>query len=404
MLGAAALLVCVALFAAQTWRIIDAIGHVQESAVVPLPTPKSRGPSLSPTAAEVTPAPGRSGRVAEREPSAAEEVGPREDLDSVAATGPSDAPARATDSQSNVEVAGALLGAGVHRGDPGRAEVWDGKTELNILVLGVDRRPEGGDQNADVVILARLDLINQTLRSVSIPRDLLVDIPGGGQDRVNSAFNYGAMADPQNPAAGPGMVRDTIEQNFGIPIDGYVLVDFNGFTGVVDALGGIDVTVPKAIHDPAYPRPDYTTEVVDFAVGRQHMNGDRALKYARTRNADSDDERRDRQMQVLLALFERGKRLHSIARADQLILALGNAVQTSFGLEQQLLLARLAYQMDRGNIDMATLGQPLVAPGTTDAGAWVYIGDPVDVRSFVQQTLGVAGSAAGDDGTRATVP
>lgn len=396
MVAAATLLVCVALFAAQTWRIIDAIGHVQESAVVPLPTPEHRRAPVAMT--DQTSPSSRPGIVAERDTTVAPaSVTAKGDQSADAAGGSEGAP-------SNVDVAGAILGAGLDRGDPGRSEVWRGKSELNILVLGVDRRPDGGDQNADVIILARLDLVHQTLRSVSIPRDLLVDIPGVGQDRVNSAFNYGAVADPDDPAAGPGMVRDTIEHDFGVPIDGYVLVDFNGFTGVVDALGGIDVTVPKAIHDPAYPRPDYTTEVVDFAAGKQHMDGDRALKYARTRNADSDDERRDRQLQVLLALFDRGKSLHSMARANQLILAFGDAVQTSFGLDQQLLLARLAYQMDRGSIEMVTLGPPLVAPGTTDAGAWVYVGDTAALRGFVQESLGVVSTAAGDDGTQATVP
>lgn len=398
MIGAATFLVCVAIFAAQTWRIIDAIGRVQESAVVPLPTQDARPAMIDPSRA-TTPVsrPAKPGIVADA---------------STTTTVSGDSPAGrinqtpragSTDAPSNLDVAGAILGAGLERGDPGRAETWHGKTTLNLLVLGVDRRPEGGDQNADVIILARLDLIHQRLRAVSIPRDLLVDIPGVGQDRVNSAFNYGALAQPDDPAAGPGMVRDTIEQDFGVPIDGYVLVDFDGFTGVVDALGGIDVRVPKAIHDPAYPRPDYTTEVVDFAAGKQHMNGDRALKYARTRNADSDDERRDRQVQVLLALFDRGQRLHSIARADQLILALGDAVQTSFALDEQLLLARLAYQMDRSNIELVTLGQPLVTPGTTDYGAWVYIGDPTALRAFVQESLGLVRSAA-DGSTSATAP
>ncbi len=396
MVAAATLLVCVALFAAQTWRIIDAIGHIQESAVVPLPTPDHRRAPRATT--DQMSLSNRPGIVAEHDTTVGLASGTSKgDKSGDVAGGSGGAP-------SNVDVAGAILGEGLSRGDPGRSEVWSGKSELNILVLGVDRRPDGGDQNADVIILARLDLVNQTLRSVSIPRDLLVDIPDVGQDRVNSAFNYGAVADPGDPAAGPGMVRDTIEHDFGVPIDGYVLVDFDGFTGVVDALGGIDVTVPKAIHDPAYPQPDYTTEIVDFAAGKQHMDGDRALKYARTRNADSDDERRDRQVQVLLALFDRGKSLHSVSRADQLILAFGDAVQTSFGLDQQLLLARLAYQMDRGKIEMVTLGPPLVAPGTTDAGAWVYVGEPAALRAFVQESLGIVSTAARDDGTQATVP
>ena len=129
-------------------------------------------------------------------------------------------------------------------GDPGKSQVWGGKTAINLMVLGVDKRPDGGDQNADVIIIAHVDLASHKVAAVSIPRDLLVEIPGVGQDKINSAYNYGIKADPQSKVAGVAKMRDTLESVFGVYLDGYIMVDFNGFTDVIDAMGGVVIDVP----------------------------------------------------------------------------------------------------------------------------------------------------------------
>ena len=278
------------------------------------------------------------------------------------------------DNPSAFDIVRNVVGAGMDSGDPGTSDVWNGKTSLTILVVGLDRRPDGGDQNADVIMIAQLDLINKTVRAVSLPRDLLVQIPNIGYDKINSAYNYGIKANPNDPVAGIAMVRDTVEYNFGIPIDEYVLIDFNGFKDVIDATGGIDINVPYDITDDEYPTEDYNIESVHFAAGPMHMDGETALKYVRTRHADSDDQRRERQLQVLQALFDQGKSAGSINKIDNMILALGGSAQTSFTLEQQLTLARLALQLDSSEIILSSLAPPLFrrdtpnqAPGSTPA-------------------------------------
>jgi LCP family protein required for cell wall assembly len=281
-----------------------------------------------------------------------------------------------------------LVGAGLDDGDPGLNEAWGGAETINILVVGVDRRPDGGDQNSDVIIIAQLDLVDRELRGVSIPRDLLVEIPGIGYDKINSAYNYGVLANPDDPAAGVSMLRDTVEYNFGIPIDHYVMIDFDGFVRVVDSVGGIEVFVPEDLYDPAYPTDDYGTEEIFFPAGVNEMDGELALKYVRTRHQDSDDGRRQRQIDVILAILEKGKSLGSISRIDDLIFALGDSAQTSFDLEQQLLLARLALQMDEANIVLQTLAPPLIWAGTLEStGAWVYTGDWGPIVAFVQEAV-----------------
>ena len=302
---------------------------------------------------------------------------------------------------SRFDILQQVIGAGLDDGDPGLHEVWDGAQTINILVIGVDRRDDGGDQNSDVIIIAQLDLVDKQLRAVSIPRDLLVEIPGIGWDKINSAYNYGVEADPENPVAGVSKLRDTVEYSFGIPIDHYVMIDFDGFVDVVDSVGGIAVEVPEDLYDPEYPTADYGIEEIFFPAGVNQMDGETALKYVRTRHQDSDDGRRQRQLDVILAIFEKGKSLGSINRIDDLIFALGGSAQTSFELEEQLVLARLALQLDTSNITTLTLAPPLIWPGTIEAtGAWIYTGEWAPIVAFVQEAVnGTSGSEPADIGS-----
>ena len=154
-------------------------------------------------------------------------------------------------------------------------------------------------------------------------------------------------------------MRDTLESVFGVYLDGYIMVDFNGFTDVIDAMGGVVIDVPTQIVDDQYPTENYGTEVVRFMPGRQLMDGDRALKYVRTRHQDSDDGRRERQLQVLRAMFDKAKSFGSISNGFDIITALGDSVQTSFYLEQQLTLAAdSGYSMDDGDIQLNQPGRP----------------------------------------------
>jgi LCP family protein required for cell wall assembly len=409
------------LIAVQGYRILDAIGEAQGAAVVPLPTRSARtsgtaGHRFAPTptdpvgaaAAEPTPAPaatedanrptpvtddgtsGPAGTAPPPTPTAPSPPTPAAALPAEPATTSVGETVQTDDGDTSaLEVLQQLAIAGTSHSDPGQDDVWQGRESITILVLGVDRRASGGDQNADVIIIARLDLRTKQVLAVGIPRDLLVEIPGYGPGKINGAYNLGVKANPDDPVAGVALMRDTVEDNFGVTIDHYVLVDFEGFTDVVDAVGGVDVAVPEQIRDDNYPTEDFGTEVVVFEPGPQHMDGERALKYARTRNADNDDARRERQFQLLRALFDEGQSLGSLTRATDIILALGDAVQTSFTLPAQISLARIGLDMAESDIHLVGVGQPLVQEGWTDDGAWVYVGDPAAIAAFVQEALGV---------------
>jgi LCP family protein required for cell wall assembly len=174
---------------------------------------------------------------------------------------------------------------------------------LNVLILGLDRRPgETGPVRTDTLILATFNPGQPQAALLSIPRDLWVDIPGQGANRINTANYFGDIA---QPGYGPELARQTVQNNLGPLIHGYVLVDFSGFVALVDSLGGIEVVVPETIVDEKYPTPDYGTMTIVIPAGPQHMDGATALIYARTRHADSDFGRSQRQQQILRALVAR---------------------------------------------------------------------------------------------------
>jgi LCP family protein required for cell wall assembly len=365
--------------AIQSWRVLSAIVDAEHSAVVPLPP--SDIALATQTAPPPTSVPESAGTAMEQ--SATDTPPPATSTSPASPTSEPEKP----DPPSELDVARQLVDAGIGGGDPGSSDIWEGKTALNILVLGVDKRADGGDQNADVLIIARLDLVNHRLAAVSLPRDLEVDIPGIGPDKINGAYNYGVLASPDDPVAGVAKVRDTIESMFGIPIDGYVLVDFSGFSDVVDAMGGITVDVPYEIVDNEYPTENYGVETIHFEPGVQEMNGEQALIYVRTRHADSDDARRQRQLDVIRAIFAKGKSVDSITNADEIILSAGGAIQTSFDLEEQLTLARIGFEMQDSDIRLTTLGEPILHAGWSEDGRWIYTGDPEAIKAFVLDAI-----------------
>ncbi|MCX7624087.1 MAG: LCP family protein [Thermomicrobium sp.] len=230
---------------------------------------------------------------------------------------------------------------------------WDEKDRINILLLGVDRREAEEVPRSDTIIVVTIDPLTKEVSMLSIPRDLLVTIPGYGQDKINAAYALGASS----PITGPGLVRATIEYNFGIPIHYYAEVDFDGFVRIVDTLGGVVVDVPAPIKDDEYPGEDYNYTRIYFAPGLQHMDGRTALRYVRTRHDDNDFSRGYRQQQVLRALREQGLRLGLIRKAPQLVDSLGDTVRTDLSPTQVLALAKLGTAIPRDRIRSFTLLQ-----------------------------------------------
>ncbi len=205
-----------------------------------------------------------------------------------------------------------------------------------ILLLGADEGKTRGKERgrSDAMMLIRTDPDEHRIAYLSIPRDLRVDIPGHGVDKLNAAYAYG----------GPALAIETVEQVTGLPVNHVAVVDFDRFRDVVDALGGVTVDVPKPIVSNRFECPYATPAECDrwagwrFERGEQHMDGRRALVYSRIREntldpTETDLTRGGRQQQVIQAV------------ADEVVSPLG--------------FARMPF-----------VGDDLVKPLATDLSAW----------------------------------
>ena len=176
---------------------------------------------------------------------------------------------------------------------------------INILLMGTDARPEDTDTaRTDTLILLTLNPQTRTAGMLSLPRDLYVPIHRQGYEaKINMAYVIGE--DENYAGGGAQLTMDTVGDFVRQPIDYYVRLNFHGFTELVDLIGGIDILVSQTIHDEEYPTTDYGFQTFHLDAGNQHLDGDTALKFARTRNIDNDYGRAKRQQQVIRAVVDK---------------------------------------------------------------------------------------------------
>ena len=139
---------------------------------------------------------------------------------------------------------------------------------------------------------------------LSLPRDMLVHASLLDRDvKINTLHVLGEIN--KYPGGGPMLLSQTVSELLGYPIDFYVRLNFDGFRHIIDLIGGVDIDVANEIRDDKYPDNNYGYDPLYIPAGRQHMGGDLALKYARTRHGDNDYERAARQQQVILAVKDK---------------------------------------------------------------------------------------------------
>lgn len=175
---------------------------------------------------------------------------------------------------------------------------------ITVLLLGSDRRPqENTPARTDAVMVMRIDPQRQRIALLSLPRDLMVNIPGYGWSRINAANVYGDIY----PSLGGGiaLATQTVSQVIGQPIDYTTRVDFAGFIAAIDTLEGVPVQVTNDLYDDRFPTMDYQYTAVSFQVGETVMDGSTALVYSRIRHPDSDFARMARQQQVITGIAKR---------------------------------------------------------------------------------------------------
>ena len=195
---------------------------------------------------------------------------------------------------------------------------------LDVLVLGVDRRPnsaEGESTRSDTMMLVRVIPATGEVKLLSVPRDLYVGVQSGEKDRINTAYAYGGVE----------KARAVMEDLTGVDIDNYVIVDFEGFEKVIDAMGKVRVDVGKGVF------PDHW----NMGEGFERLNGHKALKYARYRGTPGADlDRIDHQQKLLAALRRQALRWDTVTRLPEIIRVTNENVNTDLGILQVIPLAR----------------------------------------------------------------
>jgi LCP family protein required for cell wall assembly len=173
--------------------------------------------------------------------------------------------------------------------------------QINIILLGADRRPWDRSYRTDTIILVTLNSDLGQVNLTSFPRDLYVTVPGFGTDRINTAWLRG----------GYDLLEQTFQHNFGITPDYHVLVDFSTFKKIIDQLGGLDVNVGEKVSD---YRAGYW---VTIPKGMVHMDADDVLWYVRTRKTTNDIARNRRQQEVLMAIFDKLVSMDALSRVPE---------------------------------------------------------------------------------------
>ena len=174
---------------------------------------------------------------------------------------------------------------------------------LTVLLLGSDYRRGHAGNRTDMIMVVSVDASSGAVAAASIPRDTVnFPLPDGSvyRAKVNGLYQS-YLAD--DPAAAGTRMREVVAAALGVEIDGYLVLGFEGVVRLVDALGGVDVTLEKAVNDPYYWLTA-TKSGVFFPVGVNHLTGERALIFARTRKGDNDFERARRQQQLIAATAE----------------------------------------------------------------------------------------------------
>lgn len=258
---------------------------------------------------------------------------------------------------------------------------------VTVLILGIDQRQgETGPFLTDTIIVLSIDPIGKTAAILSIPRDLYINYPGLGEARINRANRIGE--EHQYPGGGVEFSKRTVARVLGIPIDYYVMVNFDSFMTLIDVIGDVEVCPTVEIDDPKYPDGSYGYKPIHFDPGCQALNAERLLEYSRTRATEGGDfDRANRQQEVILAVrtkvLSAGGVLDVVSNPVTLWDAMKDNVRTDINLNDMVSLALLAETVPAENIRQGQIGQGEVLTGTGPNGEQVLIPISGDISQLI---------------------
>lgn len=216
---------------------------------------------------------------------------------------------------------------------------FQGDNDIHILMVGIDLEPP---HRSDTVMVLHVDLNTLESRIVSIPRDLRVELPNGDMDKMAHSYPFGE----ENGGQGIEWTRQSAEKLLGISIPYYVQINFDGFVQLVDALGGVDIDVEKALKYTDHAQSLF----IDIQPGYQHMDGETLLKYVRFRHDALGDiarmERQQKAMQAVLASLKQGETYRNL---PAVVSGMYDTFKTNLTFDQMRALSK---QVPRVNNEM----------------------------------------------------
>jgi LCP family protein required for cell wall assembly len=266
---------------------------------------------------------------------------------------------------------------------------WNGVDRVTMLVMGLDYREGGPETNigasrTDTMMVMSMDPVKKTGVILSIPRDLYVEIPGYGFNRINEA--YFIAETNRLSIGGPGLAMQTVENLLGIPINYYAVIDFSAFVTIVNEIGGIDVYVP---FDNMPVDSAESGKIRLLFYGWNHLTGSEALSYARARYTEHGDyDRAARTQQVILAIRDKVLNLNMVptllAKAPALWEEISNGIITNLKLDQiiQLGLTALDKSFRRNKIRQGIIDESCMLSSDVINGQDVEIPDLEKVREL----------------------
>lgn len=246
-----------------------------------------------------------------------------------------------------------------------------GKT--NILVLGIDRIVDGTGSmgRSDTIVMVQVDPLQPRIATLSIPRDLWVNIPGVGENRINTAHYF---AEINKAGSGPAATAQTIQQNFGIASNLYVRIHLEGVPALIDAMGGVTIDLPK--------------ETTLYPAGQHHLNGTQALAFIRDRKGADDFFRMADGELFIKAAAQQMLNPLTWVRLPLILAALPKAIDTNIPATRIPALALAVLRVGPANIDTNTLPREDTTPFTTSAGAQVLLPNWDLINPLVEKVFG----------------
>lgn len=269
-----------------------------------------------------------------------------------------------------------IQGEPIPSDDANEQVIIENKEPFSILLLGVDERP-GDIGRADTIMVATINPTSEDIKLVSIPRDTLVELPDSqGVDKINATYAYGGIP----------YTIETVEKYLEIPIQYYAQINFQGMVDLVDTIGGIEVDSPLE-----FTVQDSTekADAIHIEKGKQHLNGEEALGYARMRKQDprGDWGRQERQRQVIEAIVDETISISSLANFNNIFNAIAPNLKTNL-TGREIWILGTNYAPAARNIDSLTLDGEADYVYFSTYGQEVYVWVPYEEKiEEIQQVL-----------------